>query len=165
MPRVPLVSCPLKADCPFMRPVGFALKRTEFVTLNTSQANLTFCLSVILKFFVNPESILKMPSPRKLFRVPASPGYGRRIGDPPFCTPELIESASAKACGTPFSRCLWSLTGPVTTPKPSISQLVDQPGAYTKNGRPLVQRLSPDHCQPPMKASASRLTPPPKRCP
>src|SRR3569833_2640370 len=97
-----------------------------FVTLKTSKANLRRALSPRFKLFAREESIPKTPSPRNLFRIPASPGYGKRIGDP-CVTPSLIAESSEKICGRVFLMCLWTLTGAVVTANAWSSQLVVHP--------------------------------------
>src|SRR5215471_5117290 len=55
-----------------------ASKRTELVTLKTSQLTFRFWLSVIFHSFDNPISILNDPGPRSSLRCPDSPGYASR---------------------------------------------------------------------------------------
>src|ERR1700756_2975026 len=74
---------------------------------------------------------------------------------PPVVVPALMAAGSAKTCGAPFTTCLCNLTSPVTTPLLPSSQSVVYPGSKTLNGRPLDQRLIPDHCQPPRNTSVT----------
>src|SRR5579862_2062620 len=138
--------------------------RTEFVTLNTSQANFSPCRSVMFHVFVSPESISKKPSPRKLFLCPASPGYGSRSGEP-VLKPLLSAVGSAKTFGAPSIKCLRSFTCPVATTPLSTCQFVVHAGSTTPNGSPLLHRLSPESCQPPISAFTPRPALPAKRCP
>src|ERR1700722_15388468 len=76
----------------------------------------------------------------------------------PFVTPLFKPTGLSKICGAPLSsRCLRIFTGAVWTAKLSICQSVPQPGALRPNGSPLVQRFTPDHCQPPINTSTSRF--------
>ena len=61
----------LTSDSPIREPA--ASKRTEFVMLNASQANLIDFCSLRFHTLDKPASIPKYPGPRKLLRCPASP--------------------------------------------------------------------------------------------
>ena len=59
---------------------GLTSNRTELVTLKTSHAKMSLCSAWSAHSWLKRQSIPKKPSPRKVFRSPASPGSGFRRG-------------------------------------------------------------------------------------
>src|ERR1700741_13078 len=90
-------------------------KRTELVTLNTSQRKTKLCRSDhgILQRFVKPRSTPKYPSPRMLLRAPDSPGKswrnrvtasilcGKMLTEPSGNLVLLVERGPLTGCASP----------------------------------------------------------------
>src|SRR5579862_1872950 len=145
-----------------------ASKRTEFVTLKTSQENLSSFCSLKFHVLARPASIPKKPGPRKLFRCPASPGMVARKLEParvPGPQAQTMLCGSLKTVGSPLGSRNTPVLGfgPVSTEVPASSKSVAQPApAGTLNGKPVVQRHSPLSPQPPRTPFTSLFAPPPQ---
>src|SRR5207302_5812234 len=140
--------------------------RTEFVMLKTSQANFRLKRSVTFQDLARLASIPKKPWPRKVLRLPASPGNAKRSGVRVAGTPVVIETpattaaGSEKAMGAPVEGS-WKrpdLTGAVFTMKSLKRKLFVKPRVSTTlKGKALVHRPRPDNCHPPITASSPVL--------
>src|SRR6267143_775093 len=129
-------------------PTLWALKRVRFGTLNTSQRNckLWFSLGNLTRF-PRLMSQLAKPSPRRTFREPTPPGRGR-------VKSACAATGSAKTLTLPFRlktpvfglAVIWV----IAVRNQSVGQRWPP---STLKGNPLVQRATPEVCQPPMKAS------------
>src|SRR5215471_6489718 len=131
-------------------------KRTELVTLNTSQRNWRLCLSVqgMTQRLERPRSTPKKPSPRMKLRKPASPGNGSRRNAAEAVPPTLkiLTDPSAGFLKEPVWISFGGMTGTALPPR---SQLVGKLKPLKMLiGKPLVHRKSPDSCQPPTRASS-----------
>src|ERR1700688_4895780 len=139
------------------------LKRTEFVTLKTSALNCRLCFSLqgINQRLDKPRSIPKYPSPRIWLRPPDWPGKG--LVNEFMAAGPLLKTLTAPGVAflnTPVC------TGPVRSAWPPSSQFVGHCAPLeTFTGNPLVNRHSPESCQPPIiaftgfDASAANLRP------
>src|SRR5438105_1743199 len=137
-----------------------ASKRTEFVTLNTSQLNFSAWDSVTFHDLPIAASSPKIPGPLSSFRCPDSPGkanlkslmavslFWNTLGSR---SPVDGEVGNVPVFGR----------GPFRTADEVSSQFVAQkprPGPIVK-GNPLLQRNKPENCHPPTMASIQRLMP------
>src|SRR5690349_16186287 len=121
-------------------------KRTELVRLYAYALKRSVCCSRMWNDLFTPRSTPKKPWPRKLLRIPDSPGYGRRkksaAADGSFPTRNAKGSPCRPNAGLVIKvRCCGGAAVPDSSTLPESWKFVFHvPPPGILNGKPLVQR-------------------------